>query len=87
MFEETIAVLGVVFLVGVLTKIVHYTYRLEMIYLASDLSREIQGIEKIQKPPLKNLVNLVKFLISRRDEIVEQVKEDEDDDKYRNTYG
>ncbi|MBE3093980.1 MAG: hypothetical protein IMZ52_03035 [Actinobacteria bacterium] len=87
MLEETIAVLGIIFLVGVLTKIIHYTYRLKMVYLASDLSREIQGIEKIQKPPLKNLVNLVKFLISRRDEIVEQVSEDDSDDKYRNTYG
>jgi len=85
--EETIAVLGVIFLTIFLTKVIHYTYRLKMVYLASDLSREIQGIEKIQKPPLRNLVNLVKFLISRRDEIVEQVKEEDSDDKYRNTYG
>ena len=87
MLEETIAVLGVIFLTIFLTKVIHYTYRLKMVYLASDLSREIQGIEKIQKPPLRNLVNLVKFLISRRDEIVEQVKEEDSDDKYRNTYG
>lgn len=84
--EETIAVLGVIFIGILLVKIIHFVYRMKMVYLAADLSREIQGIETLPKPPLRNLVNLVVFLLEKQKEIGVKIKEDDKDDKYRNMY-
>jgi hypothetical protein len=59
---------------------------MQLVFLAADLSREIQGIETLPKPPLKNLVDLVAFLKEKQEEIGVKIKEDDRDDKYRNMY-
>lgn len=87
MIEELILVLGVGFFSVVLIFLINFLFRVKMVYLASDISRDIQGIEDIPRPPLKNIVALVSFLRTRRKEIEEHLNEEDDEDKYRNTYG
>ena len=85
--EGIVGVLGVAGITMLLVYIFYSVFRLKMIYLASDLSKEIQGVASLPKPTLRSMVALVKWLVSRRNEIVEPKKDDEDDEKYRHTYG
>jgi hypothetical protein len=85
--EGTIVASGGVIL---LTLVIGYTFysvwRKYLIFVSSSISREIQGLGEIPRPPLKDLVNLVKFLIEKRSEILHTVEKKESEDKYDNTY-
>lgn len=87
MIEEIVSISGIVIITILLIKIFHFMFRMKLIYLAADISREIQGIESIQKPPLKNLINMVNYLLIKREEIEKQFDKDESDDRYKNIYG
>ena len=86
MIEEIVGTCGVILITVILVKIIHFFFRMQLIYLAAELSRSIQGIETMPKPPLRNLVNLVQFLITKKAEIEKQLDKDESYDKYDNTY-
>lgn len=88
MIEEIlVSVLGVIFLVVLFIYLINFLYRFKMAYLISDMSRDIQGVEKMPKLPLKNIIYLVNLMKTRKKEIEEHLKEEDDEDKYRNTYG
>lgn len=88
MIEEIlVSVLGVIFLIGLFIYLINFLYRFKMAYLISDMSRDIQGVEKMPKLPLKNIIYWVNLMKTRRKEIEEHLKEEDDEDKYRNTYG
>ena len=84
--EITILIGGIFAISLVMFYIIYQVYRKFLIYFASALSRDIQGLEEIPKPPLRNLVDLVDFLVIKRDEIEKAVRDRETEEKYDGSY-
>ena len=61
-------------------------WRKILIFKSSKISREIQGLSELPRPPLKDLVSLLEFLILKRGEIEKTIEKQEMEDKYNNTY-
>ena len=87
MIEELLAVIGGIAILSPLLGYMFYSvYRKFLIFHASEISREIQGLDGLPKPPLKDLVKLLDFLVLKREEIEKVIEEKETEQKYDNTY-
>lgn len=87
MIEEVFAITGVVLILApIFTYMFYSIYRKLLIFSASSISREIQGLSELPRPPLRDLINLLDFLVLKREEIEKVIEDKETEQKYDNTY-
>jgi len=81
-----ILIIGTTLLSGVVAYTFYSVYRKFLIFFASEISSNLQGLQALPRPPLRDLVKLVEFLVLKKDKIEKDIEEQLADDKYHNPY-
>lgn len=79
--------IGTIIIGVVISYLFYYIYRIYLIFASSAISRDIQGLDELPKPTMRDLVKLLSIMKSKREDIKQILDEKiKSEDKYNNPY-